>query len=215
MSAERVFLLSPARLAGERAALLTSPRAGFELARRFQAGAAPIGELMSFVSGLYFRGKLAYARAFARPPPGVAGAFAIVPGVGLIDVDHPVTPAQLAALAAIPVDAREPRFTGPLTTAATALSDLLGPDGDAVLLGSVATDKYVETLLACLGDRLGFPPAFVGRGDMSRGALLLRAARAGVELEVAPLAGAIRRGRRAPRVDPHARRRPRATRGGA
>ena len=44
-----------------------------------------------------------------------------------------------------------------------------------VLLGSVATDKYVGPLLDVFGDRLYFPATFAGRGDMSRGGLLLRA----------------------------------------
>jgi hypothetical protein len=196
----RVFLLSPARMGGERAKLLTSPRARFELAHRFQREGAPIGELMSFVSGLYFRGKLAYARAFARPPDGTAGALVIVPGLPLTDADTVMTPDQVAASAAVPVAADEPRFTAPLAAAAAALADRLGPDGDAVFLGSIATDRYVATLEAALGDRLLFPPAFVGRGDMSRGAMLLRAARTGVAIDVAPLAGAARHGPRAPRL---------------
>ena len=66
-----------------------------------------------------------------------------------------------------------------------------------VLLGSIATKKYSEVLLAVFGESLRFPPLFVGRGDMSRGGLLLRAARAGVELDYAPIDGARRRGRRA------------------
>jgi hypothetical protein len=194
----RVFILSPARLGGERARLLTSPRARFELAHRFQREGATIGELMSFVSGLYFRGKLTYARAFGRPPAGSAGALVIVPGLPLTGADTVMTPDQVAAAAAIPVSADEPRFTGPLAASATALAADLGADGDAVFLGSIATDRYVATLEAVLGDRLHFPPDFVGRGDMSRGAMLLRAARAGVEIDVAPLAGAARHGPRAP-----------------
>ena len=73
-------------------------------------------------------------------------------------------------------------------------------DVEVVLLGSVATGKYVDILVERLGDRLLFPADFVGRGDMSRGALLLQAARNGVELAYQPVAGAVRRGRRAPRV---------------
>jgi hypothetical protein len=69
-----------------------------------------------------------------------------------------------------------------------------------VLLGSIATGKYVDVLLEVIGERLLFPTDFVGRGDMSRGALLLRAARDGKELIYEPVAGAIRRGRRARKV---------------
>src|SRR5438270_13961686 len=65
----RVFLLSPANLGGIRAQMMLSPRAQFDLARQLQSAAgAPLSEIFSFVSGLYFRGKLAYARRFARPP---------------------------------------------------------------------------------------------------------------------------------------------------
>ena len=55
-------------------------------------------------------------------------------------------------------------------------------DAELVLLGSVATGKYVDVLVDALGDRIRFPTEFIGRGDMSRGALLLRAARDGREL---------------------------------
>jgi hypothetical protein len=71
-----------------------------------------------------------------------------------------------------------------------------------VLLGSVATGKYVDVLLEFMGERLLFPREFVGRGDMSRGALLLRAVREGKELAYEPVAGAIRHGRRAAKVGP-------------
>ncbi|HUF36264.1 MAG TPA: hypothetical protein VMN37_09950 [Gemmatimonadales bacterium] len=65
-----------------------------------------------------------------------------------------------------------------------------------MLLGSVATGKYVDVLLDVVGERLLFPTDFVGRGDMSRGALLLRAARERTELAYEPVATAVRRGRR-------------------
>src|SRR6185295_18728316 len=75
-----------------------------------------------------------------------------------------------------------------------------GGQWDVVLLGSIATGKYVDVLLDVVGERLLFPTEFVGRGDMSRGALLLRAARSEVELGYAPVAGAVRRGPRARKV---------------
>lgn len=73
---------------------------------------------------------------------------------------------------------------------------------NVVLLGSIATGKYADTLLAVLGERLVFPALFVGRGDMSRGGLLLRAVRDGRELDYVPVAGTVRRGRRPPRLAP-------------
>ena len=44
--------------------------------------------------------------------------------------------------------------------------------------------------------------AFVGRGDMSRGGLLLRHASNGVELDYAPIAGAVLHGKRPPKLPP-------------
>jgi hypothetical protein len=70
-----------------------------------------------------------------------------------------------------------------------------------VLLGSVATEKYVTPLTQVLGDRLYFPLAFVGRGDMSRGGLLLRCARTREPLDCVPVLGAVRHGPKPPRLD--------------
>ncbi|HET7753715.1 MAG TPA: hypothetical protein VFK85_07375 [Anaeromyxobacteraceae bacterium] len=197
----RVFLLSPANASGLRAAMLVRPAAQFDLAVELRSErGAPLGDVFQFMSGLYFRGKLAYARAFARPPRGVGGALVIVPGRGLVSADERVRAADLAAFAAVPIDSRDERYTGPLREAADRVASLLGPTGEAVLLGSIATGKYADVLLAALGARLSFPPAFVGRGDMSRGGLMLRSVRAGMELEYAPVAGAVRHGPRPPRL---------------
>ncbi len=195
-----MFLLSPANAGGLRMALVLSPRASFPLARAVQSAGAPIGDVFRFASGLYFRGKLAYAQAFARPPRGVPGALVIAPGAGLVPADATVGPDDLRAFAAVPVDAGEPRFRAPLERDALALAARLGRLAEVVLLGSIASDKYVEPLLGVLGARLLFPIDFVGRGDMSRGGLMLRAARAGVELPYAPVQGAVRRGVRPPRL---------------
>jgi len=74
-----------------------------------------------------------------------------------------------------------------------------------VLLGSIATAKYADVLLDALGELLLFPPDFVGRGDMSRGGLLLRCVRGGTELQYATLLGAVRHGPRPPKL-PRVRR---------
>jgi hypothetical protein len=195
-----VFVLSPANAAGQRMGLVLSPRARFALAHDVQGEGAPLGEVFRFASGLYFRGKLAYAEAFARPPPGVPRALVIAPGAGLLSAAALVRADDLRAFAAVPVDAAEPGFRAPLERDARALAAGLAPDGEVVLLGSIASDKYVEPLLAVLGARLLFPVDFVGRGDMSRGGLMLRAVREGVELPYAPVLGAVRRGARPPRL---------------
>jgi hypothetical protein len=195
-----VFLLSPASCGGERMALVLSPRATFPLAQAMRGGGAPLGEVFAFTSGLYFRGKLAYARAFARPPPGVPGALVIAPGAGLLPAEVTVRASDLVAFATVPVDAADERFRAPLEQDARLLGERLGAEDEVVLLGSIASTKYADPLVAVLGRRLLFPRDFVGRGDLSRGGLLLRASRAGVELGYAPLHGAVRRGARPPRL---------------
>jgi len=168
--------------------MLLRPGASFPLAQAVQSGGAALGDCFQFASGLYFRGKLAYSRAFAGE------ALVILPGRGLASVDTRVTAADLREIGDVPVDAADARFRGPLERDASRLR------GDVVLLGSIATGKYSEILLASLGERLLFPPAFVGRGDMSRGGLMLRCAREGKELEYARLDGAIRHGPRPPKL---------------
>jgi hypothetical protein len=181
--------------------LLMSPRANFALAWEFQQRGAPLGELFQFASGLYFRGKLAYARAFGRGPKGGgSGALAILPGRGLVDVNTVITLDDLRAVAQVPVDLSDPRYREPLERDAAALANRLGSKGEVVLLGSIATGKYADALLEIFGDQLLFPPDFVGRGDMSRGGLLLRCVRSSTELVYAPLRGAIRHGPRPPKL---------------
>jgi hypothetical protein len=189
----RVFLLSPAHCGGERAALLCSPRAAFDLARRLRTDGVTLGEVFTFLSGLYFRGKLAYAERFGVP-------LVITPHAGLRPADDRVTRAALRAAARVDIHAGNPRYRRPLLASARAVARTLGPDTGVTLLGSIASDKYVGALLDVFGERLTFPAAFVGRGDMSRGGLLLRCVRAGVELDYLPVAGAARHGPRPPRL---------------
>ncbi len=196
-----MFLLSPASAGGERARLVLNDRAQFDLASRLRAGAASLGEVFSFISGLYFRGKLAYAEAFASPPPGLpATPLVITAGRGILPVDFPITLGELRDIAAVPIDAADPRYREPLERDARILDAAAGPECSIVLLGSVASTKYLEPLLKAFGERLLFPAAFVGRGDMSRGGLMLRCARAGIELPYVPAAAAVRHGPRPPRL---------------
>jgi hypothetical protein len=199
----RIFLLSPAHCGGERARLLVNPNAQFELARRLRSSeGAPIGEVFAFLSGLYFRGKVAYAGEFANPPGGVPGALVITTNEGLRSIDEPVTLARLKRFAKGDIDLADRRYRQPLVRDARLLADAAGPGADVVLLGSVASGKYVDVLMKVFGERLLFPIAFVGRGDMSRGGLMLRCARAGVELDYVPVAGAVRHGPRPPKLPP-------------
>jgi hypothetical protein len=204
----RVFLLSPANCGGMRAKLILSPTAAFSLAQRLRArDGAPLGEVFSFVSGLYFRGKLAYARRFAAPPdpadPVTAGGVLVMtPNAGLRAADTPVTVDSFRAFARVDIDCANAEYRRPMEQGARAVRDAIGPDCEVVLLGSIASGKYVDVLLPIFGDRLMFPPAFVGRGDMSRGGLMLRCVSSGVELEYGALAGATRRGSRPPKLAP-------------
>lgn len=197
----RVFLLSPARVDGVRAGYMLNPEARFELARRFRSEGLPLAEVFTFTSGLYFRGKITYARAFARPAAGDL-VRVITSNAGLVDPERPLAPDDLRAFGGVPIDPAEPRYREPLRRDARELARRLADDGVAILLGSIATAKYRDVLLDAFGERLVFPRDFVGRGDMSRGGLLLRAARDGAELDYAVAAGAVVRGRRPPRLAP-------------
>ena len=192
----RVFLLSPANVAGLRGQRLLADGATSELALRLRDGGAPLGEVMSSMSQLYFRGKLSYARAFSHPPPGCSGAYVITPGQGLVAPERSITVADLRAFGEVPVDHENADYRAPLERDTRRLRELAGPSISIVLLGSIATPKYTEILLDVFAENLLFPSQFVGRGDMSRGGLMLRAAEAGQELAYEPLAGAVLHGKR-------------------
>ena len=217
----RIFLLSPATCSGRRAQALVSPRASFELAQRVRAPeGAPLADVFTFLSGLYFRGKIAYALRFARPPgrltragirgqesgirsvPDAGGVFVITPSRGLQMPGYPLTATVLEEFARVGIDSANDAYRKPLEASARLVADLAGKRAEVVLLGSIATGKYVDVLLDVFGDRLLFPGDFVGRGDMSRGGLMLRCARAGQELSYTPVRGAVRHGARPPRLEP-------------
>ena len=210
----KLFLLSPASANGVRALQLASPRASFATAHRLRSPEGlPIGEAFSFLSALYFRGKMTYARPFAaaawpepasgpepsaapeRPAPGMPEGQAtvapehgpsilvIAPGFGLVAPDWPLTAARLRKLARTPVDPARRVYSEPLRRDAREAHAKLPERGGVVLLGSIATGKYLDLLAPIFGERLLVPRAFVGAGDMRRGSLLLRAARLGEELE--------------------------------
>jgi hypothetical protein len=198
----RIFLLSPAYAGGQRARMIMSDRAQFDLAQRLRRDGATIGEVFTFLSGLYFRGKIAYARAFARAGQGLCGALVITPTRGLIDAETRITLDDLREFAEVDIDEDEPRYRKPFERDARRLAKKLSAQSEVVLLGSVATGKYVDILLTNFGERLRFPGDFVGRGDMSRGGLLLRCAADRQELPYIAVAGAVRSGKRPPKLIP-------------
>lgn len=194
--------MSPASCGGKRAALLFNDRAEFDIAKRVRAEpGAPLGEVFSFLSGLYFRGKLAYAREFQNPPPRRApGIQIITPTDGLYSPGTLVTLKDLERFAAVPIDAEESRYRCPLERDAEKIAERIGPRCQVVLLGSVATGKYVDVLLPIFGDRLVFPKEFVGHGDMARGGMLLQRAAAQMELTYIPVSDPSRLGTRATKM---------------
>jgi len=174
--------------------------AKFVLAQRLQRQELTLGDAFSFVSGLYFRGKLAYASAFASPPNKVPGVLIITACGGLIPPERLMNREQLSLISSASVEASEPRYRIPLERDARLVAAHLSDDCEVVLLGSVATPKYVDPLLAIFGERLVFPAEFAGRGDMSRGGLMLRCAQEGVELNYVPILTGERHGCRPPRL---------------
>ncbi len=194
----RLFLLSPASASGKRAQMLVRSAAAFDLAIRLRTVGASLGEVFSFLSGLYFRGKLTYARHFARAGDAVR---VITSDRGLLDPETVIMLEDLLAMSAGAIDHTHDPYRMPLARDAALHADAVG-GCDAILLGSVATDKYVAVLHPLFGQRLLFPAQFVGRGDMSRGGLLLRCARDGRELDYAAVMATTRRGTRPPKLAP-------------
>jgi len=179
-----IFLLSPASTSGLRAKQLTSPRAGFAAAVRYRSPeGVMIAEAFAFMSALYFRGKIAYALHFG----GAENTRVIAPGFGLVEPTWSINEKRMNKMRKTDVDMRDRTYVRTLRATALELASTLDADAQVVLLGSVATGKYVDILLPIFGDRLRFPSAFAGLGDMSRGGLMLRAVRANRELEYTTL----------------------------
>jgi hypothetical protein len=198
VATRRIFLLSPASCGGKRAALLFNPRAEFVVAQRVRSEeGAPLGEVFSFLSGLYFRGKLNYARAFENPPRKMPGVHIITPTDGLRLPGAMVTLRDLERFATVPIEADESRYRIPLERDAKALAEQIGARCDVVLLGSIATGKYVDVLEPIFGARLLFPAEFLGHGDMARGGMLLKRAESGREFTYEPVSNPARLGNRA------------------
>src|SRR5437868_13213196 len=198
-----LFLLSPAYAGGERARMILSERAKFDLARRLRSRErATLGEVFAFLSGLYFRGKLAYANAFARTTNGISGVQVITPTRGLVDAATKISLRDLHEFAGVDIYEGDPRYREPLARDARRLARKLSAECEVVLLGSIATGKYVDVLLENFQHRLLFPADFVGRGDMSRGGLLLRSAVDKTELAYISVVGAVRSGKRPPKLTP-------------
>ena len=161
-----------------------SVRAKFAAAMQYRTEAGvEIADAFAFMSALYFRGKIAYALHFAP----LEDVFVIAPGFGLVSPAWRITHERMKVLQKTEVDVRVKKYRTALARDAKALAKTLDDDAQVVLLGSVASGKYVDILWPVFGERLVFPGMFAGLGDMSRGGLLLRAARADRELEYTSL----------------------------
>lgn len=180
-----IFLLSPANVGGIRAGQLRSKRAGFAAAVAYRNGGVEIGQAFAFMSALYFRGKIAYAERFANPPAELEldGTLVITPGFGLVRPDWKIDESRMRRLQRTKVDCRSRTYRKALEHDLKLIAGSCDDRTRFVLLGSIATGKYVDILHPILGDRLRFPSAFVGMGDMQRGSVMLEAARSGRELE--------------------------------
>jgi hypothetical protein len=197
-----VFLLSPAYCGGRRAGILLNPKSEAATVLEFRSGKMTLGRAFAFMSGLYFRGKLSYAERFGE-------ALVITPTRGLQPASLPFTLSLLREFAVGDVSLDNPQYRSALERDVKALAKRIGKPSQVVLLGSVASGKYVDVLLPILGDRLRYPIAFIGRGDMSRGGLMLRSAASGVELDYEALTAGVRpRGPRPPKLDPLTRVQP-------
>lgn len=189
----KVFLLSPASTSGKRAELLFSTRARFALAQKLHDGEeVPVGEIFTFLSGLYFRGKLAYAERYAKA--GLTGddVHVITSNRGLLVPGTGITLAELKEFSKTPIDLGNQEYRSTLEADIRTLAADLGSRDAVVLLGSIATGKYVDVLLPHLNEKLLFPAGFAGLGDMSRGSILLKSVQSGIELEYLSISGAQR-----------------------
>jgi hypothetical protein len=189
----RVFILSPANTWTVRGRQLLNKNSALELAQRIRRQGAPLGEVFSFISSLYFRGKLAYAKAFSKSTPGVPATLVVTSTRGLLPAESIVTFDDLLEMSAVPIEPSDARYRGPLCRDASALARLLPDGSQIVLLGSIASRKYLDPLLDVFGADLFFPREFVGRGDLSRGGLMLNCVQSRLELEYVPAAAVVRR----------------------
>jgi hypothetical protein len=196
----RIFLLSPANTSSIRGRLLLNKDSTFELAQQIRREGVPLGDVFSFISSLYFRGKLAYGNAFSNPPSGLPGVLIMTTSRGLIEPNTVISFEDLTEMSGVPIDLSDARYREPICRDARALARRLPSGSQVVLLGSIASRKYVDPLVDVFAEDLQFPEKFVGRGDMSRGGLMLRCVDAQVELDYVPVATTVRRGIRPPKL---------------
>lgn len=182
----RIFLLSPANASGVNGQRLLGASGESDLALRLRGSGAPLGEVYRFISRLYFRGKLDYAEKFQNPPRGIAGV-QIITGAGLMLPETVIALSDLRRISSTAIDIKNSHYRRPLDSDLLRLREVVGNETDVILLGSVATSKYITPITEVFRERLLFPKDFLGRGDMSRGSMLLGCCAQGLELEYLPV----------------------------
>jgi hypothetical protein len=190
-AAPHIYILSPAHAGGKRAQMLFNASAKFELAQRLRTSGVTLGEAFSFMSPLYFRAKLLYAATFANAPANLPACLIITPCRGLLPPETVVRLDDLWEISDQRVHLENPKYRDPLERDLRKLSAVIGPQARVILLGSIATRKYIPLLLEALGDRVAIPREFISLGNMSRGALLLRCSREKRQLTYIPTAEAL------------------------
>jgi hypothetical protein len=110
----RVFLLSPANTSAIRGQLLLNGNSEFEMAQRIRRQGAPLGELFSFISSLYFRGKLAYAEAFSQSLTGFPSTLIMTSSRGLLPPQTVIRLDDLVEMSGVPIDPADARYREPL-----------------------------------------------------------------------------------------------------
>ncbi|MGE5854598.1 MAG: hypothetical protein ACM35E_15850 [Deltaproteobacteria bacterium] len=159
---------------------------------RLRSAGVSLGEVFTYLSALYFRGKLAYARNFAEPPSSCPGILIITPTAGLLAHDTVIRLSRLRGFGRVPIHVKNQTYRAALRRSAKELITQIGPECEIVLLGSVATGKYLDILAPIFGSRLRVPAEFVGLGDMARGGLLLRCVRENRQLNYVEVASVLR-----------------------
>jgi hypothetical protein len=183
-----IFLLSPADASGRRGQMLLNPKSQFELAQRLRTSGITLGEAYSFMSSLYFRGKLSYAATFANQTHDQPSIQIITPTRGLLSPHTTLNLSDLSDLGLERILEKNPRYRDPLERDLRKLSESLGTEGKVIFLGSLGTKRYIPLLKEILGNRILVPRDFLGMGNMKRGAVLLRCVREHRQLSYVTLA---------------------------
>ena len=151
---------------------MTSVRAKFAAAMQYRTEAGvEVADAFAFMSALYFRGKIAYARQFAVPSAliGGNGIFVITSGYGLVPPDWRLTEERMKRMRRIDIDADARNYTKPLREHAQliAVKDYLDSDEyvEYVARNTLGLVRPGETLVVVTGTDAPAPTVtVVGEG---------------------------------------------------